>query len=281
MTKKRKTTKIDLHIHTRGSDGMGSPKDIVKYALAAGLDGVCLTDHHFTYTPESLDVAAALRGAGILVIHGCEYSTAQGHLLVFGVNIEDLKLGYYPDMQKVIDEVNRRGGVAIPAHPYKGYRRRLENQVKRLRGVRAYEVANGQCTYQKPSANAQAVKAAKETRKLTTGGSDAHNPRDIGLTYTEFQGVITCEYEFIQSLKQGQFRAVTSRKRVEAELSRRYSLARRRVRARSRKLDDLLWESHRFTDLDRTAESRQVPEEDAGHSRDTLASWASVSPTKH
>lgn len=270
MTTTRKTTKIDLHTHTRGSDGIGTPEQIVKHALAAGIDGICLTDHHKTYTPESLEVAAALRKAGLLVIHGCEYSTAEGHLLVYGVNIEDLKLGFYPEIQTVIDEVNRRGGVCVPAHPYKGYKRRLEDEVKKLRGVRAYETANGQCTYQKPEANRKAVRAAQDKGKLGTGGSDAHNPRDIGLTYTEFQGIITCEREFINAMKRGQFRAVTSRKRVEAELARRR--ASYRV---SRKSADDLFEQYRFTALDRAEESRQVPEENAGHNSDTLASWAS------
>lgn len=217
----RMTTKIDLHTHTKGSDGIGTPEQIVKYAVEAGLDGICLTDHHLTYTPESLEVAKACREAGLLVIHGCEYSTAQGHLLIYGVNVEDLELGLYPDMQEVIHDVNYRGGACIPAHPYKGYRRKLEDAVLELYDIPAIEVANGQCTFQCPDKNTKAVKAAQEMQTYGTGGSDAHNPRHIGLTYTEFQGVITCEREFLTALKCGEFRAVTARKRVKEELARR------------------------------------------------------------
>ena len=76
-------------------------------------------------------------------------------------------------------------------------------------------------TFQCPENNAKAVQAAKAKNKMGTGGSDAHNPKHIGLTYTEFQGEITCEREFIAALKRGQFRAVTARKRVQKELARR------------------------------------------------------------
>ncbi len=213
----RKTTRIDLHVHTRGSDGHGTPKQIAQAAVDAGLDGICLTDHHSTHNAENLKVATACRAMGLVVIHGSEYSTAQGHLLVYGVDFEELQMGFYPEMQDVIDEVNRRGGAAIPAHPYKGYKHALRDDVKNLRGVRAYEVANGQVTYQCSANNTKAVKAAESKNKLGTGGSDAHWVSGIGLTYTEFQGRITNEKEFLNALKRGQFRAITSRKRVAQE----------------------------------------------------------------
>ena len=217
----RKTTRIDLHTHTRGSDGSGTPEGIAAAAVEAGLDAVCITDHHLTYTKESLEVAKALRRAGIMVFHGCEYSTAQGHLLIYGVNVEDLGLGFYPDMQETIDEVVRRGGVAIPSHPYQGYKRFLGDRVHELTNIPAIETANGQCTYRCPHNNKKAVKAASEMGVQTTGGSDAHVARSVGLTYTEFQGIITCEQEFLEALWEGEYKAVTSRKRVAEEIERR------------------------------------------------------------
>jgi len=252
-----------MHSHTRGSDGIGTPEQIVKYALEAGLDGLCLTDHHSTHNTDNLKVAKALREAGLLVIHGCEYSTAEGHLLIYGVNYDDLQMGYYPPMQDVIDEVNARGGVCVPAHPYKGYRRRLEDGVKKLRGVRAYEVANGQCEFQCPEKNKLARKAAEEKRKLGTGGSDAHNPKHIGLTYTEFQGNIVCELDFLNALKRGQFRAVVSRNRMKHELKRRRGFFSKAERARGfrespmsgfSKAERARW----VMPLDRAEEDRQV-----------------------
>jgi len=216
----RKTTRIDMHVHTMGSDGISDARSIAKAAKKAGLDGICITDHHKTYTAENLLVAQACREIGLLVFHGCEYSTAQGHLLIYGVNAEDLQLGFYPDMQEVIVEVYNRGGVAVPAHPYKGYKKSLKDAVKSLKYVRAYEVANGQVAVQEPGLNIKAGEAAKECKKLGLGGSDAHWASNVGIAYTEFQAVITCERDFVKALRYGQFRAITSQKRVKTKRSK-------------------------------------------------------------
>jgi predicted metal-dependent phosphoesterase TrpH len=217
----RKTTRIDLHIHTKGSDGWGRPEDILRYAQRAKLDGLCLTDHHRTYTAESLEVARTLRAAGLLAFHGCEYSTAQGHLLVYGVNVELFDWGFYPDPQRVIREVKAAGGVCIPAHPYKGYKRRYGDDVKKLKGIAGIETANGQCTFQNPHANKQAAAMAVAAGLVTFGGSDAHNPAHIGLCYTQFGAVIETEKDLLKAMKQGAAHAVTAKKLVQSELCRR------------------------------------------------------------
>jgi len=206
-TKTKKTMKLDLHIHTRGSDGYGTPEEIVAQALQAGLDGICITDHHKTVTEEGLKVAELARAKGLLVFRGCEYSTADGHLLVYGCDVAELGAGYYPSMQDLIDAVNAAGGVAIPAHPYKGYRRALRDDVRALRGVPAYEVVNGQVSYQCPANNAKAQEAAKAKKVKGTGGSDAHSPRDVGLASTVFQKVFKTERDFVQALRTGKYEA--------------------------------------------------------------------------
>lgn len=210
----RKTTRIDLHVHTRGSDGWGSPEAIAENAVEAGLDGLVITDHHLTYTREGLEVAEACREAGLWVFHGCEYSAAEGHLLVYGVPVESLRLGRYADMQKVIDLVTEFGGVAVPAHPYFGYRAKLGDQVHRLRRVRALEVANGQRAVKEPGANRRALRAANLGSRKGTGGSDAHDPAYVGVCYTEFQGNIRSSWDLVKALKRGDYRAVTQHARV-------------------------------------------------------------------
>lgn len=215
-------TKIDLHLHTKGSDGIGTPREIAALAKLAKLDGICITDHHKTYTAESLEVAEACRSVGLQVFHGCEYSTAQGHLLIYGVDVADLGLGKYPQMQRVIDLAWEAGGAAVPAHPYQNYERNIGDGVVHLSRVRAFEAANGQLTYKKPEWNAAARAAARKAGRMTTGGSDAHNPRDIGLTWTRFDDDITNARQFIRALRQGTFQAVTDHKRATAEYDRRH-----------------------------------------------------------
>lgn len=78
--------RIDLHTHSRVSDGTDAPAELVAEAVAAGLDVVALTDHDtFEGLPEAL---AAGERLGIRVIGGIEISTELDgrsvHLLGYG-----------------------------------------------------------------------------------------------------------------------------------------------------------------------------------------------------
>lgn len=72
---------VDLHAHSRVSDGSFSPEDLVTEAARVGLSAVALTDHD---TLDGLDRAVA-RGfeLGIEVIRGIELSCGDGlHMVV-------------------------------------------------------------------------------------------------------------------------------------------------------------------------------------------------------
>lgn len=211
---KRKTTRIDMHVHTGGSDGIGSPEQIAECALRSGIDGLAITDHHFTYTPEGLAVAEACREVGLLVFHGCEYSTNDGHILVYGVSVEELNLGYYPSMQSVIDKAHRAGGIAIPSHPFYGYKKLLGSKLRSLKRVAAVETANGQRAVSTPNVNRKAVVEAHRLSLGKIGGSDAHVPEYLGVCYTEFRGNIQTTKDFLDALRSGKHRAITQHARV-------------------------------------------------------------------
>jgi 3',5'-nucleoside bisphosphate phosphatase len=80
--------RIDLHTHSRASDGTQSPEELVRAATDAGLDVVAITDHD---TADGWDEAeAAARETGIALVRGMEISTRHdGH----GVHL----LAYLPD----------------------------------------------------------------------------------------------------------------------------------------------------------------------------------------
>jgi predicted metal-dependent phosphoesterase TrpH len=80
--------RIDLHTHSRVSDGTDSPAELVAAARAAGLDVVALTDHD-TYDGWA-DAAAAAAGTGLVLVRGVEVST-----LLDGVGVH--LLGYLVD----------------------------------------------------------------------------------------------------------------------------------------------------------------------------------------
>jgi len=73
--------KIDLHVHTSFSDGLGAPVDILGRADARGLDGLAITDHD---TLEGFFRAKEL-DSDLLLIPGYEVETEAGHILVLGL----------------------------------------------------------------------------------------------------------------------------------------------------------------------------------------------------
>jgi 3',5'-nucleoside bisphosphate phosphatase len=65
--------RIDLHTHSRVSDGTEAPGDLMRAAAAAGLDVVALTDHDITAGWD--EAAAAAEQTGIALVRGIEIST--------------------------------------------------------------------------------------------------------------------------------------------------------------------------------------------------------------
>jgi predicted metal-dependent phosphoesterase TrpH len=81
--------RIDLHTHSRASDGTQAPEELVRAAAEAGLDVVALTDHD---TADGWDEAAeAAVAAGVSLVRGMEISTR--HSGGRGVHL----LAYLPD----------------------------------------------------------------------------------------------------------------------------------------------------------------------------------------
>ncbi|WP_344047454.1 PHP domain-containing protein [Nocardioides panacihumi] len=111
--------RIDLHTHSRVSDGTDSPEELVRAARAVGLDVVALTDHD---TAAGWDEAAATaHEIGIELVRGMEISTLhQGR----SVHL----LGYLPDpTYEPLDRELR--------HILDGRGQRLPMMVDRLRGL--------------------------------------------------------------------------------------------------------------------------------------------------
>jgi len=77
--------RIDLHTHSRASDGTQSPGDVVRAAAAAGLDVVGLTDHDTTAGWHEAAQAALVEGVSL--VRGIEVSTRHRgrgvHLLAY------------------------------------------------------------------------------------------------------------------------------------------------------------------------------------------------------
>ncbi len=109
---------VNLHMHTRYSDGSGTHRDIAKAGIAAGVDVVIVTDHNILvqgfegYYKEKNKKVLMLIGEEV---HDQARNPQKNHLLVFNAERE---LAVYADNpQQLIDRARESGGLAFLAHP--------------------------------------------------------------------------------------------------------------------------------------------------------------------
>ncbi len=193
--------KIDLHVHSKYSgDSASEPEEMVERAIELGLDGIAFTEHYSFEASEPVEVLKEKFNGHILVFRGVEFSTQEGHCLVFGVNT-DRVIGKYPPVSELIEVVTREGGVIIPSHPFRG-NNSLGDSIRHNKGFTAIEGFNG---YNHHSSNMMAVELAKELNLPFTGGSDAHEPLEVGQCYTEFCHPVS-GHNLVELLKAGCYR---------------------------------------------------------------------------
>lgn len=214
---------IDIHTHTfpTSDDSLLTPEELIKEAKRIGLDGICLTDHDGFWKPE--DVEALSKEHDYLVIPGCEVTTEDGHLLVYGLTHYIFGMHSAKFVRDLVDEA---GGAIVVAHPYRrAYRkprnddpetysemldRACRNQVFSL--VDGVEVFNGRGSKEE---NAFARDIADRYGMHGTGASDAHKLEDVGTFATEFERPISNLQEFIEEILAGRFRPVVLKERTK------------------------------------------------------------------
>lgn len=95
---------IDLHTHSRVSDGTQTPAELMAAAVDAGLGTVAITDHDST--AGWAEAFAAAEGSGLTVVPGIELSTqleyASVHILGYFVDPDDADLS--SEMARIRDE---------------------------------------------------------------------------------------------------------------------------------------------------------------------------------
>ena len=124
---------VDLHAHTRFSDGFLSPFDLVLQARRRGLDALAITEHNILF-PAELGRWFSRRTGGPTILVGEEVTTRRFH--VIGVGLTQRVHAGDP-LADVIREVHRQGGVVIAAHPVKPYWPSFEAEID---GIDAAEV---------------------------------------------------------------------------------------------------------------------------------------------
>ena len=199
--------KIDIHIHTKFSgDNYTEPEETVLQAIEINLQGIAFTEHYSYEASEHAEKLIEKYKGRIMIFRGVEFSAAEGHCLVFGVNTDKLSIKNAP-VEEVIKAVNGSGGIVIPSHPFRGGNS-LGDNIELIRGFSAIEGYNG---YSHHSQNTKAVEAAKRLQIPYTGGSDAHEAKEVGACFTEFYDEVTFD-NFLDLLKAGNYKGVDTRK---------------------------------------------------------------------
>lgn len=110
---------VNLHMHTRYSDGTGTHKDIAEAAIKTGLDAVIVTDHNVLVQGMEGYYRVPPRRVLLLVgqeVHDQDRVPQKNHLLIFNAN-RDLS-GLADDPQTLINGVADAGGICYIAHPW-------------------------------------------------------------------------------------------------------------------------------------------------------------------
>jgi len=206
---------IDLHVHSSPMSPCSSAPvdDLIEEAKNIGLDGICLTDHNYVWDPAA--VKDLRQKHGFLILRGNEITTDQGDILVFGM---DKDIQGIIKLEELREEVLSAGAFMIVAHPFRGFltfgigqlgltpEKAMERAL--FKSVDAIEILNGKVTERE---NAFSSEVAKGLGLPTTGGSDAHEVKEVGVYATRFSYIINDEQDLIKALKQGEYSPIAYR----------------------------------------------------------------------
>jgi predicted metal-dependent phosphoesterase TrpH len=191
--------KFDHHLHTarHSPDSVIDPEQLVKHALAIGLDGLVITEHDYQWEPGELSELAAL-AAPLRVFSGAEVSAREGHFLVYGLpSLEDVPPGV--DLAALLRVVRRHGAAIVAAHPFR-WDQPFDAIVEAHGPVfDAIEFVSNNVTTETRS---RAEALLRKHPMGTTGSSDAHEIEILGCYFTEFDRPIDSIGDFVAALRE-------------------------------------------------------------------------------
>jgi hypothetical protein len=207
---------IDMHVHSEVSlDSTAKVEDycrlIQRFRQHHPFHGMVLTEHRVIH--RSAKYQRLAEQYDVLILQGVEVDADLGHLLLYGVTDAFLKQVDITHRrlhdQEVIRIIRDCGGMAIPAHPFRGsvYGKALENHRAVVQDITIIEVLNGANS---PEQNAKAQALVVRNGLKGTGGSDAHfaNRQWFLKCATEFFQPITTMEDLVKALSQGAFRPI-------------------------------------------------------------------------
>lgn len=187
----------NFHLHTIASDGQLTPVDLIQQAIAIGLKGLAITDHHsvdgFKEAASYLDTISLERKNLPQLWTGTEITSrllsVEVHILGYGFNPEHPAISSYlqgnrpheeaAQAERVIESIHQAGGLAVLAHPerYRLSASQLIPAVAELNidGVETYYAYNNPQIWQPSPGKTEIVQALATKHHLySTCGTDTH-----------------------------------------------------------------------------------------------------------
>lgn len=187
----------NFHLHTIASDGKLTPVDLVRQAIAIGLKGLAITDHHsvegFRQAKSYLNSLGSEEQNLPQLWTGTEITSklleVEVHILGYGFNPEhsaispylqgDRPIGKAAQAEQVIESIHQAGGLAVLAHPER-YRRSASQLIPvaaefNIDGVETYYAYNNPPVWQPSPGKTELVKdLAVKHHLYSTCGTDTH-----------------------------------------------------------------------------------------------------------
>jgi predicted metal-dependent phosphoesterase TrpH len=192
----------NFHMHTVFSDGRLLPEQLMEQALAIGLKGLAITDHHSVdgyrkaqqwlngwqrspENPQSNFAPTLWTGVEI----NADLLNTEVHILCYAFNPEHEAIqpylrgkelnGQYSPAAQVIGAMHQAGGIAVLAHPVR-YKRSPSELIPAaaqlgIDGIETYYAYNNPSPWQpSPKETQQVLELGKADRLLSTCGTDTH-----------------------------------------------------------------------------------------------------------
>jgi len=194
---------VDLHTHTYPASDCSriSYRDYIAWCVDNAIEVVALTNHGDV--SDNLRLGPALAAEGVLLIDGIEISTLFGDFVIFSSDLD-----YLATLRAVQDapraDTVPEDAAVVWVHPGAGggrsgsaYYPGIENMVAGV--VDAVEVFNGSWLGDRYVRIAEQIAADLGTAR--TGGSDAHDPADLMMCYTELPDPVASTADVVRALR--------------------------------------------------------------------------------
>lgn len=203
--------RIDLHAHSaeRSPCAVSRAEEMIEAAVAAGLDGIALTDHDRLVPAADLERFNS-KYAPFRVFSGIEISLDLEHVVVLGLRDTDLERRRW-DWPRLHEFVHTLGGLTILAHPYR-FRDAISIDVERCPpdAVEVNSTNMGRCDLGVARALAKALGA------WPVANSDAHHRELVGVYHNVFDTAVSNDAELVAALRAGRAKPRRMEKRIAA-----------------------------------------------------------------